>query len=72
MLVRDGSIVNLDLGHTGRQGRLVSVCQDSLGAVWLLTEHQLGRYTNGEIHVWNFDSRCRSMAAETCAVLSPM
>jgi signal transduction histidine kinase/ligand-binding sensor domain-containing protein len=54
MLVTNGRIFNLNFGQGRRGGHLVSVCEDSLGAVWLLTQdHELGRYWRGSVDVWN-------------------
>lgn len=54
MLVTNGQILNLNFGQGRRKGHLVSVCEDSLGAVWLLTEdHELARYWRGNNDVWN-------------------
>ncbi len=67
MLVKNGRIINLDIGRGTRQGRLVGICQDSVGAVWLLTESELGRYFEGEVNVWSLAQGApgRCMAAET-------
>jgi signal transduction histidine kinase/ligand-binding sensor domain-containing protein len=53
MLVTHGRILKLDFGQGRRGGHLVSVCEDSLGAVWLLTkDHELARYWRGNVDVW--------------------
>jgi len=54
MLVTNGQILPLDFGQGRRRGHLVSICEDSLGAVWMLTEdRELARYWHGNVDVWN-------------------
>jgi signal transduction histidine kinase/ligand-binding sensor domain-containing protein len=54
MLVTNGQIIKLNFGQGRRQGHLVSICEDALGAIWLLTEdRELARYLNGNVDVWN-------------------
>jgi signal transduction histidine kinase/ligand-binding sensor domain-containing protein len=54
MLVTNGQILKLDIGLGRRKGHLVSICQDLIGAVWMLTEdRELARYWNGKVDVWN-------------------
>ncbi len=51
-LIAHGRVEPLDIGRGGRAGHLVSVCEDSTGAVWLLTgDGQLGRYADGRLKV---------------------
>jgi len=64
MVVRNGRVISLDIGRGSRQGRLLSICQDSVGAVWLLTEAELGRFQSNEVNVWGLSARGRTMAAE--------
>jgi signal transduction histidine kinase/ligand-binding sensor domain-containing protein len=53
MLVTNGQIIKLDFGAGRRRGHLVSVCEDSLGAVWLLTQDdEFARYWQGNMDVW--------------------
>jgi signal transduction histidine kinase/ligand-binding sensor domain-containing protein len=55
MLVTNGQILKLLLGEGRHEGHLVSICEDSVGAVWMLTEDaELGRYWQGNVDVWNF------------------
>jgi ligand-binding sensor domain-containing protein/signal transduction histidine kinase len=73
-LVKDGKIQNFNLGHGGHEGRLVSACEDSSGAVWLYTaDAHLGRYQNGKLAVWNLNFKtpaiCRMIVAEKSGVL---
>jgi ligand-binding sensor domain-containing protein/signal transduction histidine kinase len=68
-LEKDGRIKNFALGHNGHEGRLVSACEDSTGAVWLYTaDAHLGRYQDGKMAVWNFNFKspavCRMIVAE--------
>lgn len=54
MLVTNGQILKLEFGVGRRRGHLVSICEDSVGAIWLLTEdRELGRYWRGNVDVWN-------------------
>ncbi len=53
MLVTNGQIIPLDFGQGPSHGRLASVCEDSLGAVWMLTrDRELARYWHGNVDVW--------------------
>ena len=55
-LEKDGRIKNFTIGRSGHEGRLVSVCEDSTGAVWLYTaDAHLGRYQNGKMDIWDFN-----------------
>lgn len=69
LLARGGVVTSLGIGQGGREGRLMSACEDGTGAVWLYTaDGQLCRYKNGRIDVGrlgaDFPSRCRVVAAE--------
>ena len=57
-LIKDGHVrARAHRTRPAHSGHLVSVCEDSTGAVWLLTEDgQLGRYANGDMDVWNMAS----------------
>ena len=73
-LTKDGKIQNFNLGSGGHEGRLVSACEDSSGAVWLYTaDAHLGRYQNGKMDVWNFSFNARAIrrmvVAETSGAL---
>jgi len=73
-LAKDGKIQNFNLGSGGHEGRLVSACEDSSGAVWLYTANaHLGRYQNGKMAVWNFSFSTRAVrrmvVAETAGAL---
>jgi sugar lactone lactonase YvrE len=74
VLVKDGKIQNFNLGRGGHEGRLVSACEDSGGAVWLYTaDAHLGRYQNRQMAVWNFSFNPhavrRMVVAETSGAL---
>ena len=70
MVVTNGQILKLQLGQGRREGRLVSICEDASGAVWMLTaDRQLARSWHGNVDVWNvFESSSltegRSVIAE--------
>jgi signal transduction histidine kinase/ligand-binding sensor domain-containing protein len=53
-LVRaNGQISSIDVGRGTREGRLMSVCEDINGSVWLYTARgELCRYRDGTIDVW--------------------
>ncbi len=51
-LIAHGRVQPLNIGRGGRAGHLVSICEDSTGAVWLLTgDGQLGRYADGRLEI---------------------
>jgi signal transduction histidine kinase/streptogramin lyase len=69
MLVTNGQVFKLGVGQGSRRGHLVSVCEDSTGAVWLLTEDRdLARYWHGNVDVWKLSGETytegRSVIAE--------
>jgi ligand-binding sensor domain-containing protein/signal transduction histidine kinase len=64
-----GTITNFPLGHGGPEGRLVSVCEDTSGAVWFYTaDAHLARFQNGKMETLDFNFKspavCRMMVAE--------
>ncbi|MGA9779307.1 MAG: two-component regulator propeller domain-containing protein [Verrucomicrobiia bacterium] len=68
-LEKDGRIENFSIGYNNHDGRLVSACEDSAGAVWLYTaDAHLARYQNGKMDVVGFNFKtpavCRMIAAE--------
>lgn len=64
MMAQHGRIIPINFNQSGHQGRILSFCQDSQGAVWILTENELARYQDGEAAVWNPPFSARCMAAE--------
>ena len=53
VLVKDGQITSLGIGRGSREGRLMSACEDSTGAVWLYTaDGHLCRYRGGRLETW--------------------
>lgn len=53
MLVTNGQIFKLDFQPGRDQGRIVSICEDSIGAIWLLSrDRELARYWHGNVDVW--------------------
>jgi len=69
VLIEGGKVKSLDIGRGSREGRLVSACEDTNGAVWLCTaDGQLCRYQDGRMYVGEFGaqyfSRCRAVIAE--------
>jgi ligand-binding sensor domain-containing protein/signal transduction histidine kinase len=68
-LARNGTIKNFPLGRGGQEGRLVSVCEDAGGAVWLYTaDAHLTRYQNGKMQTLDLGFKspavCRMLVAE--------
>ncbi|MGH2524969.1 MAG: ligand-binding sensor domain-containing protein, partial [Anaerolineales bacterium] len=67
---REGKLSRFEgFGGIGSRGRLVSACQDSLGAVWLYTAGgELARHLNGNVDVWRvgpyLPSNFRAVIAE--------
>jgi ligand-binding sensor domain-containing protein len=54
-LIQDGKVKTFEIGRSGHDGRLTSVCEDANGAVWLYTaDAHLGRYQNGKMDVLDF------------------
>jgi ligand-binding sensor domain-containing protein/signal transduction histidine kinase len=69
MLVRDGKSQNFYIGRSGHEGRLMSVCEDAGGGIWLYTaDARLGHYQNGKMEVVPFPfgplAICRLVVAE--------
>ena len=55
-LITEGRVEPLKIGRGQREGHLVSICEDTTGAVWLLTQNgQLGRYAKGQIDLWQMN-----------------
>jgi ligand-binding sensor domain-containing protein/signal transduction histidine kinase len=66
LLVREGRVVNLNIGVEGREGRVTSICEDPLGAVWLYAASgHLARYQDGRVEV----AMLGSEAPSTCRAL---
>ena len=62
-LEKNGRIENFSIGYSSHDGRLVSACEDSTGAVWLYTaDAHLARYQNGKMESWVLISRRRRSA----------
>lgn len=52
-LIRDGEVLPLDFGRGSRDSRVVAICEDDSGAVWLLgADGQLARYRDGAFDIW--------------------
>ncbi len=69
MLVTNGEILPLAFGEGQRKEHLVSICEDAVGAVWMLSENcKLARFRQGVIDVWDLSTdptmRGRSVIAE--------
>ena len=74
LLIRSGKLKSFDIGRTGQEGKLTSVCEDSSGATWFYTaDSQLTRYQNGKMEVLklNFPTPpiCRMIAVEKSGAL---
>lgn len=70
-LARDGRVISVDLGRGSREGRVMSICEDPNGEVWLYTsDGQLARYVNGRVNVWPVGaSSFRSIIMEQSGLL---
>ncbi|HZQ48257.1 MAG TPA: two-component regulator propeller domain-containing protein, partial [Verrucomicrobiae bacterium] len=70
-LAKDGRIVSVDLGRGSREGRVMSICEEPNGAVWLYTrDGQLARYVNGRVDVWPIgQSSFRSLIMEKSGLM---
>lgn len=69
-----GRVTPLGIGEGSRGGRLMSACQDKLGAVWLYTaDGQVWRDHNGVTNSFSFaadrPSQCRVIAADKAGSL---
>lgn len=74
LLVQNGQVQRIPFGQGTREGRLMSICEDAAGAVWLYTaDGYLGQYRDGKMESWhvlpNYRSNCRSMVADASGVL---
>jgi len=74
VLVKDGKFTKLSIGGGGAAGRVMSICQDAAGAVWLYTaDGQLCRYREGKVGIWRegtvFPSQYRAVIAEKSGLL---
>lgn len=68
-LAKDGQTRNLGIGHTPREGRLVSICEDAVGGVWLgLADGQVARYRDGKVASWKL-GRVRSLITDAAGLL---
>lgn len=53
VLAKDGVVTPLGIGRGKRESRLRSICEDSIGAIWLSTwDGQLWRYKDGSTNVF--------------------
>ncbi len=73
-LIRDGHVTQIDIGRGSREGRLLSACQDTNGAVWLYTaDGRIGRYREGVLKLWPLgperQSQNRSLIAEDSGLI---
>jgi ligand-binding sensor domain-containing protein len=69
LITSEGRIIQPRIGEGTRETRVMSVCQDSLGAVWLYAaDGQLYRYLKGQVDVWSIvtdrNPRSRLLIAE--------
>jgi ligand-binding sensor domain-containing protein/signal transduction histidine kinase len=73
-VIKEGKVESFDIGRTGQERRLTSVCEDSTGTTWLYTaDSHLTRYQNGKMETLslNFPTPpiCRMIAAEKSGAL---
>ncbi len=63
--ISQGRVEPLKIGQGRPKGHLVSICEDSTGAVWMMTEDgQLGRFAHGQMDIWNLPDSGRSVIAD--------
>lgn len=69
LLVKDGRVQPIQLGHGTRESRLMAICEDKTGAVWLYTaDGSLAQYRSGKLDSWQVLPNYRGhrlMAADT-------
>jgi len=68
-MARGGQVTNVDIGQSGRAGRLMAICEDASGAVMLYTDGgTLARCWEGKVDVWqagaSTPSNCRALIAD--------
>jgi signal transduction histidine kinase/ligand-binding sensor domain-containing protein len=50
---KGGKVERISIGQGGVESRLMAICEDNRGSVWLYTaDGQLGRYSKGKVDVW--------------------
>jgi ligand-binding sensor domain-containing protein/signal transduction histidine kinase len=68
LLIKNGVVTPLPIGSHSHEGRLVSICEDSLGAIWLcMADGQLYRRFDDKFENWQLperESRYRAIIAE--------
>lgn len=53
-LISGGRVLPLDFGRGSREARVIDICEDASGAVWLLgADGHLARHREGRFDVWN-------------------
>jgi len=72
--VNSGKLTSVDISQRGPPGRLMSICEDTNGAVILYTDNGvLARYRAGKVDVWvagtGAPSTCYALAAEDSGLL---
>ena len=70
-LAKEGRVVSVNLGRGSREGRVMSICEEPGGEVWLYTyDGQLARYVNGGVDVWKVGpSSFRSIIMEQSGLM---
>lgn len=54
VLVQEGAVLRPDFGRNERDRRVAAVCEDSAGAVWLLSaDGRLARFSDGVVRIWS-------------------
>ena len=74
LLISDGHVRQVRVGHGSREGRLVAICEDPSGAIWLYTaDGYLGQFHDGKLDSWqvtaNYRSNRRSMIVDSSGTL---
>jgi signal transduction histidine kinase len=74
LLVKEGEVQQIRVGRGTREGRLMAICEDAAGAVWLYTaDGYLGQYRGAKLESWQvlpkLRSNCRLMVADSSGTL---
>jgi ligand-binding sensor domain-containing protein/signal transduction histidine kinase len=72
--VKDGKVARVELGTATHETRLMSICEDRAGSVWLYTANGLlGQYHNGHLETWSIarglPSKSRAMISDSSGKL---
>src|ERR1035441_9697863 len=56
LVIKDGNVKSFDIGRTGQEVKMTSICEDSNGATWFYTaDSHLTRYQSGKLETLSFN-----------------